>query len=353
MQNSCPSQNAAQRVAPSPPPPPAAPPATVQVPRVSVPISWFRKPLIKTLKKLVRPAVATTRRKEITIKMSVPREIFEDLLAPVKDGEITGLTRDASSGLLEPTRKTSALRHYEYTVRRGSMTDKILNFGAMEQDEPLPPPPAPVPSATATMLEVDEIGVGDVYEVEAIVGKRVKGKRTQYNIKWQGWPASTNTWEVAGRIHPDIVRNYEGKAPRKQRVSAPSQFKRGAGCARAQLSTAAQKRGGVPQSISMVCGNLLLKLKESVTEESMPTITITMFVLTMSKTGHITWPTTFDLLTKAALRVQARALLKKMIDDPLNPVDASMEPALTAKGTSSVWQGAPMRQLVVVQPVVG
>jgi hypothetical protein len=47
-----------------------------------------------------------------------------------------------------------------------------------------------------------------------------------------------------------------------------------------------------------------------------------------------------------------RALLKKMIDDPLNPVDASMAPALTGTGTSSVWKGAPKRQLVVVQQEV-
>jgi hypothetical protein len=41
-------------------------------------------------------------------------------------------------------------------------------------------------------------------------------------------------------------------------------------------------------------------------------------------------------------------LLKKMIDDPLNPVDATMEPALTGTGTSEVWKGAAKRQLVPV-----
>ena len=38
-----------------------------------------------------------------------------------------------------------------------------------------------------------------------------------------------------------------------------------------------------------------------------------------------------------------------MIDDPFNPCDSSMEPALEGMGTSSIWQGAARRQLVEVQ----
>ena len=72
----------------------------------------------------------------------------------------------------------------------------------------------------------------------------------------------------------------------------------------------------------------------------------------MDKTGHIVWPTNFASRTRAALRMQARALLQKMIDDPLNPVDSTMAPALTAEGTSAVWEGAPRRELIVVQPQV-
>ena len=125
--------------------------------------------------------------------------------------------------------------------------------------------------------------------------------------------------------------------------------KRGAGAARARLSGAEQRRGGVPQSISMVCGNVTIQLKESATQERMPTLTLTFFVLTMDKTGHILWPTNFEARTRAALRMQARALLRKMIDDPLNPVESTMAPALTAEGTNAVWQGAPQRELIVVQ----
>ena len=55
-------------------------------------------------------------------------------------------------------------------------------------------------------------------------------------------------------------------------------------------------------------------------QERMPTMTLTFFVLSMDKTGHIIWPTNFEAKTRAALRLQARALLQKMMDDPLNPV---------------------------------
>ena len=44
--------------------------------------------------------------------------------------------------------------------------------------------------------------------------------------------------------------------------------------------------------------------------------------------------------------LQARSLLRKMIDDPLNPMDSSMELAMTGTGTSSVWKAAPKRKLV-------
>ena len=98
----------------------------------------------------------------------------------------------------------------------------------------------------------------------------------------------------------------------------------------------------------MVCGNVILKLLESRTDEYMPLVTLKFFCLSCDKNGHIIWPTEFSAATKAQLRLQVRALLRKMIDDPANPCDASMEPAMTGVGTSSLWVGAPKRKLVEV-----
>jgi len=274
--------------------------------------------------------------------MNMPLEVFEEFLSPLQETDAEGLRRTPDNSLI-PTSTTSALRKYTYTVRRGSVTDRLFQLDAL--DPPVPPP-------KESSLEEDQIGTGNVYEVERVEQSRKKGKRTEYLIKWLGWPESTNTWELASRIHPALVAAFEGKPAPQPRISAPALLKRGAGAARARLSGAEQRRGGVPQTISMVCGNVTIELKESVMQERMPTLTLTFFVLSMDKTGHIVWPTNFEARTRAALRMQARALLQKMIDDPHNPVDSTMAPALTAEGTSAVWQGAPQRELIVVQPEV-
>ena len=328
-----PAGRSAKVVTPTPAPP-AAP-----VPRTSCPTKWFRDPLDKAIKKLVRPSTAERRRKFLVIKHALPLQVFEDFLSPLQAIDVEGLRRAPDNSLI-PTSQTSTLRKYTYILKKGSVIDKLFR---LQELDPEPPTPEPEP-------EVEQIGESNVYEVEQIVRSRKKGKRTEYEIKWRGWASETNTWEAASRIHPALVAAFEGKPAPLPRISKPLLPRRGAGAARARLSCAEQRRGGVPQTISMVCGNVVVELKESVKQERMPTLTLTFLVLSMDKTGHIIWPTNFNPRTRAALRLQARALLQRMIDDPLNPVDSSMAPALTATGTSAVWKGAPQRELVVVQP---
>ena len=71
-----------------------APPLPAPVPRLSLPSNWFVDPFWAKIRKLVRPATGLTRRKELTIELSMPRDIFEDIMAPVKEGEVTDLKRD-------------------------------------------------------------------------------------------------------------------------------------------------------------------------------------------------------------------------------------------------------------------
>ena len=124
--------------------------------------------------------------------------------------------------------------------------------------------------------------------------------------------------------------------------------RRGIGCARVQLTAAEQRRGGVPNSMSMVAGNVLVKYKLPVNLNTPPVLTITFAVLTMDANGHITWLKAFEPVTAATLRNQARALLKVLMEDPLNPTSSLMEQALTGTG-SSVRAIPPKRQMVVVQ----
>ena len=125
-----------------------------------------------------------------------------------------------------------------------------------------------------------------------------------------------------------------------------SPARRGTGCARARLSEAERRRGSHPRVMSMVAGNVLVKYKHPINERTPPVLTMTFGVLTMDSTGHITWPKDFESQTAAALRIQARALLQKMIADPLNPVTNSMSPALTGTG-SSVRAIPPQRKMVL------
>ena len=310
------------------------------VPRLSLPSSWFLDPFWASVRKLVRPSTSTTRRKELEINMRMPRETFEEIMAPVKEGEVVGLKRDPITNLLLPTKPTGVLNKFEYTIRRGGVYDRLFALDKLD-------PPAPAPAKAKPMAETTEIGETDIYEVEAIVDKRKRGTLTEYEVKWEGWDASTNTWERKSRIHPALVAAYEGKPlPTARGNSAPELPKRGAGCARAHLSAAEQRRGAVPESMSMVCGNATVTFTERRDEQAMPRLKLTMYVLTMDKHGHVTFPTSYDKEARAAMRMQARALLKKMIEDPLNPCDATMAPALTATGTSSVWKAAPKRKLV-------
>jgi hypothetical protein len=316
-------------------------PAIAHRPSTSCPTSWWLKPFWAALKKLVRPATANRRRKELIIKMQMPREVFVEILSPLTTEDCKELQRDGD-GHLKPTKVTGALNYFHYSIKKGSVTDKLFAFDSLD-----PPPKPPPKRKAAAMLEVGE--EPDVYEVEEIREKRQKGSKTEYLIKWRDWPEDTNTWETSSRIDKGMVDAFNGKPPKPaQKERAASLPARGAGCARARLSSAEEARGGKPETISMICGNVLASLKEPKDGEAMPTATFTFKVLSMDKNGHIIWPTSFEAKTQAALRMQARALLQKMIDDPNNPVDSTMAPALTGTGTSSVWAGAPQRKLVEV-----
>ena len=192
---------------------------------------------------------------------------------------------------------------------------------------------------------MEEIDDTEIYEVEKIIGARRVKSKFEYLIKWRGWDATTNTWEPVMHIDPALIDAYHGRPHQGRRQLAP---RRGKGCARARLSAADQRRGIVPHTISMVCGSVKAKLTVSRTDAYMPRASLQFFVLSMDKNGHIIWPTSFDAHTRAALRMQARAHLRAMIDDPKNPCDSTMEPAMTGTGTSAIWQGAPKRKLVEV-----
>ena len=51
-----------------------------------------------------------------------------------------------------------------------------------------------------------------MYEVEAVVHARKKGKGMEYLIKWKGYDASENTWEPAKNVSEALIKHYHGES---------------------------------------------------------------------------------------------------------------------------------------------
>ena len=184
-----------------------------------MPLSWFLKPLEQSIKTVVRPCTALTRRKELTVEHRLPREAFEAFMEPLTSGDAEGLARDPQTNMLVPTRKTAALRFFEYTIRRGSVSDRLFHLDTLDP-EPSPPKPSCEPPS------LSQIGDEGIFEVENICARKKVKSRILYLVKWRDWPDSANSWVAKSNVDPQMVAAYEGKVVRPRRVAAPSRPKR-------------------------------------------------------------------------------------------------------------------------------
>jgi hypothetical protein len=65
-----------------------------------------------------------------------------------------------------------------------------------------------------------------VYEVEAVIGKRGRGARLQYRVKWAGWPLEQASWLPVSECDScaEAVAEFERQQlQRQQRVAAVHQ----------------------------------------------------------------------------------------------------------------------------------
>ncbi|CAH8865313.1 unnamed protein product [Trichobilharzia szidati] len=63
----------------------------------------------------------------------------------------------------------------------------------------------------------------DVYRVEHLVDKRIRGNRTEYLVKWKNWSDEHNTWEPAKNIlDKRLIESYERREKRKKNQLASS-----------------------------------------------------------------------------------------------------------------------------------
>ena len=70
---------------------------------------------------------------ELTIKMRMPRGVFEDFMSPLTEEMVAvgPLTRDAAGHLI-PTKTTAAVNRYEYTIKKGSVADKLFHLDTLD-----------------------------------------------------------------------------------------------------------------------------------------------------------------------------------------------------------------------------
>jgi len=63
----------------------------------------------------------------------------------------------------------------------------------------------------------DDDEVEQEYQVEAILDKRVKGKKIQYLLKWKGYSNAENSWEDENRLNcPDLFKEFEERVKTKK-----------------------------------------------------------------------------------------------------------------------------------------
>src|SRR3981189_2513093 len=83
---------------------------------------------------------------------------------------------------------------------------KLIPFNETEiPEQKATPPPAPV--------LVDGV---EEYEVEEIIDSQKRRGKTQYLVKWKGFPSEENTWEPSTMIKEDVpalVKCYHDRFP--------------------------------------------------------------------------------------------------------------------------------------------
>ncbi|ODM95307.1 Chromobox protein 5 [Orchesella cincta] len=91
--------------------------------------------------------------------------------------------------------------------------------------KPVPPVPAAKTATPTTKKEKKFI-------VQKILDKKTMKRKVHYLVKWQGYPASQNTWELQETLRtdvPDLVNEFESKTKKGAATSESEPVRRGRG----------------------------------------------------------------------------------------------------------------------------
>ena len=85
------------------------------------------------MKVVVRPPTKRTRRKQININMGLPEPIFMDLMSPLETGDADAFEwTDEKKTALKPTKETTGLLKYEYTIKKPAVVSKLWRLETRE-----------------------------------------------------------------------------------------------------------------------------------------------------------------------------------------------------------------------------
>ena len=114
-------------------------------------------------------------------------------------------------------------------------------------------------------------------------------------------------------------------------------WRRGLGCARANLPPGVHRKGRLAESMPMAAGCTVIEYKVPKRWRAMPTITVRFFSLTINHRGEFVWPAKFSDKSRALLKKLARQKLQAMLDDPEYPIHEAMRQALTDPTSSDKY----------------
>ena len=117
----------------------ATPKERAPIEYISVPKHWFQDPLNHSMAVMVRPPTALTRRKQLTLEIKVPQQIFFDLVQPLETSDVDGFEwLDAQKSALKPTEVKKSFSLYKYTLSKPSLVDKVWQLQSQDEKRARP-----------------------------------------------------------------------------------------------------------------------------------------------------------------------------------------------------------------------
>ena len=94
---------------------------------IQLPKNWFTLETFKALRKACRGPISKSRRRMITFKRQVPREVFDELVSNMRPDDVSGVEW-SEDGKMVPTKDTSSTQTFSFETKRPMVADRIFTL---------------------------------------------------------------------------------------------------------------------------------------------------------------------------------------------------------------------------------